>query len=108
MTDGKEAGIVAALAIGIPALIAFHEYSTYLSSPYTTQKLGANDPDDHRVVMKLFAEATAATLIWTFAVGYALARGMGDWRVLWGALASAGFVAAWVYFDYSRALNGEL
>ena len=106
--NSREAGLTYALAIGIPALIAFHEYSTYLSSPYTTQKLGANDPDSERIVMRLFGEATAATLLWTALTTGALVYGMGTWWPLIIGLGSAVGVAIWVYYDYRRALDGAL
>lgn len=106
--NGKEAGITYALAIGIPALIAFHEYSTYLSSPYTTQKLGAGDGDSARIVTTLFTEATMATLLWTALTAGALSYGMGSWWPLLAGLASSVGVAVWVWYDYSRALKGEL
>ena len=106
MSNGKETGLVTAFAIGIPALIAFHEYSTYLSSPWTTQKLA--DPEDAPSLWRLYWEATAATILWTLATGLALAYGMGNYLPVLIALASAGAVAVWIWYDYDRALKGEL
>ena len=106
MGNGKERGLIAAFAIGIPALIGFHEYSTYLSSPWTTQKLAK--PEDAPSLWRLFWEATAATLLWTAATGVALSLGTGEWWPLVISLVSAGAVAAWIWTDYDRALRGEL
>ena len=107
MTDSRERdGLIAAFAIGIPALVAFHEYSTYLSSPWTTQKL-AEDGDESSL-WRLYWEATAATFLWTGATGIALAWGTGEIWPLIVSLISAAGVAAWIYTDYDRALKGLL
>jgi hypothetical protein len=107
MTNGKESSIIYAFSIGIPALIAFHEYSTYLSSPWTTQKLNSGGEDESSL-WQLFFEATAASLLWTGAVGATLAWGLHDWKPLGVSLLSAGLVAIWIGWDYKRALDGEL
>ncbi len=106
--NGKVAGLIAAFAIGMPALIDFHLYSSFLSSPYTTQKFAAENEEDAAQVWGLFRDATTAGLILTVATGGALAYGYGEWWPLWVALLSFAFGAIWMWYEYKEALAGNL
>lgn len=105
MTNGKETALIYSFAVGVPALIEFHSYSSYLSSPWTTGKL-PKDGEDIEHFWRLFWEATASSLIFTAIVGGTLAWGYGSAWPLVVALASATAVTVWMYLDYKDAIEG--
>lgn len=105
MANGKENSLIYAFAVGVPALIEFHTYSSYLSSPWTTGKL-AKSADDIDHFWFLFTEATAASLIFSGIVGAILSHGFGSPYPFIVAIITAIAVSAWMYYDYYTAIYG--
>lgn len=98
------------LGFSVSVMVGEHFYSSSLSSPYTTQKLGANDPKSARIVWRLFWEATAGNIILALILGYALRpEGRnGEWTFNWWPLVGASIISIYYYYAYSRALDGKL
>lgn len=100
-----ETGIVGALAIGVPAIIEFQTYSSWLSSPWTTGKLIKGGEDEEHF-WDLFLQATLSSFLFTAVTGGMLAWGTGQvWPLLLSLVSVAG-ISAWMYFAYKEAIDG--
>lgn len=106
MSNGKETAIVYTLSFGIPALIEFHTYSSYLSSPWTTGKLMT--PEDLESFNKLFTEAALSSLVFSGATGAIMSWGYGSPWPFVVAVATAIAVTVWMWYDYESAIAARL
>ena len=98
------------LGFSVSVMIGEHFYSSSLSSPYTTQKLSANSPEDAKTVWKLFWEATAGNILLALILGYALRPKTGRGKFsfnMWPLIGALG-ISIYYYYTYSRALDGKL
>ena len=93
----------AALALAVSMLSAEHVFSASLSSPWTTGKLTQSEAD-RQAFWTLFTEAAVASYIFALAIGYLLQ----DRRALILSLVGTTAIVGWLYYDYSRALDGSL
>ncbi len=108
MANGKETALVYAFAIGIPLLLSEHVFSANLSSPWTTGKL-AQSEQDHTAFWNLFTEASIASLIFAALIGFTLYKGLGNGiGPLVVSIGATAIVILWLWWDYSRALDGTL
>ena len=98
-----------ALGLAVSMLSSEHIFSATLSSPWTTGKF-INNPDnqnkeqDIQAFWTLFTEATVASVGFALVIGYLL----HDMRALIFSLVGTAFIIIWMYFDYARAISGEL
>lgn len=92
-----------ALGLSVSMLSAEHIFSATLSSPWTTGKLTQTEKDKN-AFWTLFTEAAIASFAFAAIIGFLL----HDLRALIFSLIGTGVIVAWMYYDYSRALSGEL
>lgn len=108
MANGKESALIYAFAVGIPLLLAEHVFSANLSSPWTTGKL-AQSAGDQAAFWRLFGEAAFFSMLFAILIGWTLYKGLGNGiGPLLVSIGTTAFVIAWMAWDYSRALSGEL
>ena len=91
--------IQTAAGIGMSLMSGEHFFSTFLSSPWTTEKF-ASTPEDKEKVRRLFWMATACSI----AVGAILGYILKQW---WPLLSSLALIAIY-YYIYEKALRGEI
>ena len=89
-----------ALGLSVTVIGGEHLFSTFLSSPWTTQKF-AETEEDKRIVRKLFKEAAVATIVFATVISWML--GWSIWPFL-GAIA----IIVMYYKIYEEALAGKL
>lgn len=107
MANGRESALIYAFAIGIPLLLSEHVFSANLSSPWTTGKL-AQSEEDKAAFWRLFEEAAFASLAFSVIIGFTLYKGTHDYTPLIVSVLTTALIVAWMYYDYSRALDGSL
>jgi hypothetical protein len=91
--------IIAALSVFSVAVTGEHLFSTFLSSPWTTQKFAETD-EDKRIVWKLYGEAAAFTLIFSVIMAYLLKS--------WLAVATGIIIVIGYGVVYNEALEHRL
>lgn len=91
------------LGLSVSLLSAEHIFSATLSSPWTTGKL-AKTKADHKAFWQLFAEAAVVSIAFSITVGLLL----GDPMAFVASLLGTILFLAWIYWDYTRALDGSL
>ena len=101
--NGKASSLIYAFAVGVPSMIGYHNYSAYLSSPWTTGKLMTDG--DLAEFWRLFWEATASSFLFAGVVGAVLSYGTHSVWPLVVALVSEAVVTSWMYYDYSTAIE---
>ena len=102
----KENGIrelKTALGLSVSMLSSEHVFSASLSSPWTTGKLTSTQ-EDKNAFWRLFTEAAIASVAFSLIIGFLLQ----DWWAFIASVAGSLAIIIWMYFDYSRALSGEL
>ena len=87
------------LAIAVTAIAGEHMFSTFLSSPWTTQKF-ADTPEDKEIVKQLFCEESLWTLAFSFVMAYYMESYM--------AVVTAIILIIGYWHIYDKALKGEL
>jgi cation transporter-like permease len=92
-----------ALGLSVSMLSSEHIFSATLSSPWTTGKLTQTEQDQN-AFWTLFSEAAIASVIFAIVIGVILQ----DLTSLIVSLIGTSIIISWMYFDYSRALSGEL
>lgn len=100
MGEGNDLkAIEAVLSIGIIAIAGEHLFSTFLSSPGTTQKFSESE-EDKRIIWKLYTEAAACTMIMAAIVAYLLKS--------WIPIATGAVVIVGYGFVYNEAVEHRL
>lgn len=92
-----------ALGLSVSMLSAEHIFSATLSSPWTTGKL-TQSQEDVTAFWRLFTEAAVASVIFAVVIGLILK----DSKALLFSLVGTFAIIGWMYYDYSRALDGSL
>ena len=95
--------LLSALGLAVSMLSAEHIFSATLSSPWTTGKLTQTEQDKN-AFWTLFTEAAVASFAFSVIIGFLL----HDMRALIFSIVGTIAIVAWMYYDYSRALSGEL
>lgn len=101
--NGNVHELKAALGFAVSAISAEHFFSAGMSSPWSVAKFAKTEQDQSQV-WKLFTEAAVGSVVFAAAVGLL----MGDAGAFWLSVAGGAVVVAWMYWDYKRALAGEL
>lgn len=111
--DNGISALKQALAVSVSVLSSEHVFSAALSSPWTTGKLSQTE-EDEAAFWTLFTECVFASYIFAITTGLILtyanggADGKKDFKPLIWSLAGTTAVVIWLYFDYKRALDGDL
>jgi uncharacterized membrane protein YbaN (DUF454 family) len=91
--------IETAAGLGMSLIAGEHFFSTFLSSPWTTQKF-ADSEEEKALVRKMYWYATACSLITAAILSYILKQ---SWPLI------AAIILCIIYIVvYERALKGEL
>jgi len=99
----NESELKAALSFAVTVIAAEHMFSAGMSSPWSTAKFTEN-PDDKRVVWKLFGLSIGASLAFAVIVGLLM---KDNKALVWGVIGVAA-VSALMAYEYKNALDGTL
>lgn len=103
MADGDIKALKSALGLSVSMLSSEHIFSATLSSPWTTGKLTQTEQDES-AFWQLFTEAAIASVAFSLVIGYLL----HDMQALILSMIGTALIILWMWYDYSRALSGEL
>lgn len=92
--------VTTAAGIGMTLIAGEHFFSTFLSSPATTQKFLSEDPEDRKRVRKYYMMACAASLVTAFVMASILDQ---KWPIITAILLCIMYVAV-----YEAAMRGKI
>ena len=93
----------AALGLSVSLISSEHFFSAGMSSPWSVAKFAKTD-EDKRQVWQLWGEAAGASLGFAVVIGILLGDAWSFFLSVMGAVA----VSLWMWWDYKRALDGDL